>query len=235
MILSCLLLALTGISISAQPLHIPIETPEQNKAFSEFNHHVAGFFLLAIGMLAFLSHTSSKLSFLGKVWPFLFILPGLYLAFMSDPDVWPMGHQTWLQAFQNNKEALQHKIYAGLLFALGIVEFQRERGKLGPFLAAWSFPVLAVFGAVLLFFHEHGNAAGEMAHSMPGMQHHATHVMTESMLKVQRQHLWFSIVGFGVALFKFISDGKFWKRSLFQFLWPACISVLGILLILYSE
>lgn len=232
--LFCLLLVLSIISsASAQPLHIPMDTPQQDKAFSEFNHHVAGWFLLAIAILAFLARCSSRLSWLGKIWPVLFILPGLYLALMSDPDVWPMGDQNWLQAFQTNPEASQHKAYSALLLALGILEFHRSRGKLGWFLNTWSFPLLAIFGAVLLFFHPH-NSAGEMTHSMPGMSH-GSHIMTDSMVKVQREHFWFSIVGFGVALFKFLSDGKFWKRSFVPFLWPVCISILGVLLILYME
>ncbi len=233
--LMCSLVVLMAPSVvPAQPLHLAIETPEQDRAFSEFNHHLAGFFLLAIGILAFLSHASKKLSFLGKTWPFFFILPGLYLAFMSDPDVWPMGNQSWLQAVQGNPEAAQHKIYSALLLALGVLEFQRSRGKLGKFLATWSFPILAIFGAVLLFFHHHhGAAAGEMMRSMPGMHH--GHVMTASMLKIQKEHFWFSIVGFGVTIFKFLADGNFWKRAFVPFLWPVCMSVLGVLLILYTE
>ena len=31
--------------------------------------------------------------------------------------------------------------------------------------------------------------------------------MTETMLKVQNQHFWFSIAGFAVALLKFLHDG----------------------------
>jgi len=221
--------------VHSQPLHIPIETPEQDRAFSEFNHHLAGFFLLAIGIFAFLSRATKKLSFLGTVWPFFFILPGMYLAFMSDPDVWPMGTQSWLQAAEVNPEAAQHKIYAALLLALGVLEFQRSRRRLGKFLATWSFPVLAIFGAVLLFFHQHHGAAGEeMMHTMPGMNL-SDHIMSGSMMKIQKEHFWFSMVGFGVTLLKFLADGNFWKRAFVPYLWPVCMSALGILLLLYAE
>lgn len=251
-----LMLALLWIIVpyfaAAQIIHIPTETPEQGKAFSEFNHRMAGVFLLAIGVLAAASHASAKVSFLGKVWPLLFILPGLYLAAMSDPEVWPMGTQSWIEAFQKNLEARQHKIFAIVLISMGILEFQRARGRLGKFLATWSFPALAVFGAVLLFFHPHsvdaptpgaGHDMAGMSHDMPGMTHgapasepqHGGHVMDETMLKVQNQHFWFSIVGFAVALFKFLHDGNFWKKPFVLYLWPGFISVLGFLLIFYSE
>src|SRR5512133_1619555 len=89
-------LLLAGFLLShahAQPLHVPIETAAQDKAFSEFNHHLAGWFVLSIGMLAFLAAYQPELSSLGRIWPFLFMAAGVYLAFMSDPDVWPMGPQ----------------------------------------------------------------------------------------------------------------------------------------------
>ena len=89
----------------AQIIHIPAQTPEQGKAFSEFNHRMTGVFLMATGILAAAGLAPRKLSVLGRIWPLLFILPGLYLAVMSDPEVWPMGAQSWLEAFQANPEA----------------------------------------------------------------------------------------------------------------------------------
>lgn len=230
-------MALVAIDIAAgdaQPLHIPIQSPEQDKAFSEFNHHIAGYFLLAIGIMAILSRSSKRLSFLRYVWPFLFVLPGLYLAFMSDPDVWPMGNQGLFNALLSNPEARQHKIYSLLLIAFGVLEFQRSRSRLRPFLSTWSFPLLAAFGAILLFFHEHGSAHDEMAHAMNGM-HSAGHTLTDSMKKIQTEHFWFSTVGFFIIFFKLIFDGNFWKRPFVPYLWPACLSLLGVLLLAYSE
>jgi hypothetical protein len=229
-----LLFVFAALPAAAQPIHVPIETAAQDKAFSEFNHHLAGWFLLSIGILAFLGGIRPELTALTRVWPFLFLFAGLYLAFMSDPGVWPMGRQGWVEAFRSNPEAAQHKIYALLLLALGVIELQRSRGKLHGLLALWAFPALALFGAVLLFFHPHGSGAHDMAGSMPGM-HHSGHAMTESMRTVQREHFWFSITGFGVVLFKFLADGRFWNKPFLPYLWPACISALGVLLILYHE
>ena len=63
--------------------------------------------------------------------------------------------------------------------------------------------------------------------------HH--HHMTPSMLLVEREHFWFMIVGLGVALFKLISDGKFWHRRFVPYVWPSGMVLLGILLVLYQE
>lgn len=61
------------------------------------------------------------------------------------------------------------------------------------------------------------------------------HHMTPSMLLVEREHFWFMIVGLGVALFKLISDGKFWHRRFIPYVWPSGMVLLGILLVLYKE
>lgn len=234
LLLISLLVLTAALPAFGQPLHLPLEAAGQDQAFSEFNHHLAGWFLLAIGILAFAGALSPGRSPAEKIWPFLFMLPGLYLAFMSDPDVWPMGRQSWIQAFTGNPEAAQHKTFALLLISLGLVEFQRSRGRLPQALAVWSFPVLALFGAVLLFFHPHPGAGAGMPPAMPGM-HHGGHAMTESMLTVQREHFWFSVTGFCVMICKFLADSRFWKRAFVPFLWPSFIAVLGVLLILYKE
>ena len=62
-----------------------------------------------------------------------------------------------------------------------------------------------------------------------------SHQMSEGMLKVERQHFWFTVVGLAVALFKFVSDGKLWHRSLVLHLWPGCVTLLGVLLVFYTE
>ena len=67
----------------------------------------------------------------------------------------------------------------------------------------------------------------------PSSSHH--HQMTPSMMLVEREHFWFMIIGLGVALFKFISDGKFWRERFAQYAWPSGIMLLGVLLVFYQE
>jgi hypothetical protein len=65
----------------------------------------------------------------------------------------------------------------------------------------------------------------------PGHHHH----MTPSMMLVEREHFWFMIVGLGVALFKLISDGKFWRGRFVPYAWPSGMVLLGVLLVFYRE
>jgi len=60
----------------------------------------------------------------------------------------------------------------------------------------------------------------------------------ESMHHIQKQHLWFSLTGFGVVLTNGVAGltttpqkwQHFFKRA-----WPALLIILGVLLTLYTE
>jgi hypothetical protein len=97
-----------------------------------------------------------------------------------------------------------------------------------------------------LLHHDHSmmHASGRVegpAHSETtapeGVDSHngGKHLMNAAMVKVEHQHLWFALVGLAVVLFKVVHDGEMWRRSFVPFLWPSCIAVLGMLLVLYTE
>lgn len=64
---------------------------------------------------------------------------------------------------------------------------------------------------------------------------HQHHLMNASMLRVEREHMWFMIVGLAIALFKFLSDGDFFHSRIIQYIWPSCMVLLGFMLVLYRE
>ena len=277
---------ITGLPAAA----VSVAEQDPNKPASELNHHLAGYALIAIGALVIAGYSSEKLRPLQLVWPFLFVAAGLFLAAWSDAEIWPRGNLSWRFLIHHDPEARLHKIYALLLILLGIIEYLRARAKLNRFWRAWAFPLLALVGAGLLLFHDHGQTSGasspearqymvsgwaaraaDAPDSMPGMHHHAletdspraddqvgtstsmeegsndmpehqahsasahSHEMSEGMLRVERQHLWFTVVGLGVALFKFVSDSALWRRSVALRLWPGFITLLGVLLVFYTE
>ncbi len=236
---TALFLLLVPTVLLAGPLNIHIQNAAQDRAFSEMNHHIAGVMLILIGIFAILGE--SGFNIFKKTWPVLFLLGGVYLLMMSDPDVWPMGNEGWISIFRDNPEAAQHKIYALLLIALGILELQRARGRLPRYLALWGFPAFAVFGAVLLFFHKHMTGdinigMGQEMQNMPGMDDMLLgHDMAATMEKIKSEHLCYSVVGSVVAFFKFASDGDYIRRKFIKFIWPALICFLGVLLVIYTE
>jgi len=318
-VLACLI-SIAVFSVVAVPALAQTAGLDPNRGPSEFNHHVAGYALIGVGLLVIAGRISPRLRWLQWLWPFLFIFAGLFLATWSDAEIWPRGNLTWTWLVHHDPEARQHKVYAFLLLAIGVIEYLRARGHLGRFWRAWSFPALAVFGAAFLLMHDHGGNSGvhtsevhaylvnpalnpdgerwpteaaalpfapgaNSSHDMADMNsHHMDHAgmgrgtassdqpddntsdppddpdshsvmaanssppehsarsaahqhhqMTPAMLLVEREHFWFMIVGFAIALFKFISDGDFWRRRFVPYLWPSGMVLLGILLTLYHE
>ena len=133
---------------------------DPNRGPSEFNHHVAGYALIAVGGIVLSALHSSRLRAMRFVWPLLFLSAGIFLAVWSDAEIWPRGNLNWAWLLHHDREAGQHKIYAFLLIAVGCVEYLRARGWLRGFWRVWSFPILAVIGAGLLLVHDHGHGGG---------------------------------------------------------------------------
>ncbi|HEY0703585.1 MAG TPA: hypothetical protein VGD60_12535 [Candidatus Acidoferrales bacterium] len=213
-----------GMDMSQAP-----ESPERqakhlkDKKESEFNHHLAGFLVIVAGIfLLTQDRLAKRWPRVRYVWPWCFLLAGLYLALFSDTEIWPVGHESLWFAIHDNPEDLQHKTFAVILLFLGVVELQRARGKLKALWSAWAFPVFGMVGAILLLFHHHG-----------GGMHGAHHM--ETMAHIKSEHLGFAIVGGGVALTKGLSEIDGGWQGLFKKVWPTLMIILGILLMLYTE
>ena len=93
------------------------ELVDPNKEPSEFNHHMAGFALIGVGILVLTGLVFPQLRPVPFIWPLLFILAGLFLAAWSDGEIWPRGNLSWAFLLHHDPEARQHKIYAILLIA----------------------------------------------------------------------------------------------------------------------
>jgi copper resistance protein D len=194
-----------------------------DKRESEFNHHMAGLFVVLAGIFVLgEERLANRWSFLHYAWPACFLAAGFYLLVFSDTEIWPFGPQTPWHAVTHNPEDLQHKIFSVILLALGYVELQRVRGRYKGAWTAWFFPAVAMTGAILLLFHEHG---GDME---------APNAM-ETMNHIQHEHFWFASVGFGIALTNGLAEvGSKWTR-IYKNTWPTLLIVLGFLLMFYTE
>ena len=194
-----------------------------DKKESEFNHHLAGFFVILAGFFILAEVMLSKRgSFLRFAWPSCFLLSGLFLLVFSDTELWPFGPQSWWYGLTHNPEDLQHKTFAVILLALGVFEVQRARGMFKSVWARWLFPVLACCGSVMLLFHEHHSG-------MHGAEH-----MT-AMARIQAEHFNFAATGFGIGIFRGLSEVPTRWQVMFARLWPLLMTVLGVLLMLYHE
>src|SRR5260370_3717066 len=194
-----------------------------DKKESEFIDHVAGFFVIFAGIFIFgQSAPARRWSFLRFAWPACFLLSGLFLLVFSDTELWHFGPQGWWYGLTQNREDLQHKAFAVILLALGLIEVQRARGVLKSAWAAWVFPVLAFCGSVMLLFHQHH-----------GGMHGPDHMTV--MARIQAQHLSLSAADFGIGVFKGLSELPTRWQEIFARLWSLLVIVLRVLLMLYTE
>jgi copper resistance protein D len=197
-----------------------------DKKESEFNHHLAGVFVILAALFILTeSFVRPRFPLLKFVWPLCFLGAGIFLLVFSDTELWPFGPRSWWWGLTQNREDLQHKTFAVLLLALAYIEIQRARGVLTAAWSAWVFPVLSFFGSLLLFFHEH--------HSGMGGGDHMAHMAI--MQRIQSEHFNFSISGFAIGLLKGLSEVRSRWQIVFARLWPVAMIVLGILLLLYVE
>lgn len=152
------------ISDAAGSQHIGLESSgwdgsAEGKAYSEFNHRLAGVLVMLIG----LGELHSGLGHGLLPWT-RFLLPGAmltagsYLVVWSDHDAWPIGPETFMETFFGEDiSTLQHKLYALLLLAVGTIELFRRSGRLLSGYWALPLPAYAVGGGVALFLHIHSD------------------------------------------------------------------------------
>src|SRR6266481_3471009 len=194
-----------------------------DKKESEFNHHLAGFFVALAGVFVlFEPHLAKRWALVKYVWPACFLLAGIFVLVWSDTELWPFAHRQWLEALQNNREVLQHKTFAILLFGLGAVEWQRARGALLTAWSGWLFPLVAISGSIILIFHQHEGG-------MVGPHH------METMARIQSQHLSYTACGLGIGVTKGLSELARDRAGIFTRTWPLLLVVLGTLLMFYRE
>lgn len=190
-------------------------------AYSEFNHHLAGVFILLIA----LSEVRQAMGWPALAWT-RFLLPGaltlggVFLLIWSDHEAWPVGSLTFVQTFfGDDPEILQHKTYGILACAVGTIEFLRRQGWFAH--AAWTIPLplFAIVGGLMLFSHSHGD-------------HPAAH-------KIALHHAIMGTMAITAGSAKFMSG---WRprqlaeeRSYWELAWAGLVLVIGLQLLIYSE
>lgn len=190
------------------------------KAYSEFNHHLAGIFVLIMGLTELRAALGiGALSWTRFLLPVAMVLAGSFLIGWSDHEAWPIGALTFAQTFFGSDwEIVQHKLFGALLWGVGAVETWRRLGRLTH--PAWRVPLpaLAVVGGLSLFLHSHG--AHPAAHKI-AVHHAVMGAMAVTAGSSKLAATWHSNRSSRVARW--------------ELLWSAFVILIGTQLLIYSE
>ena len=184
-------------------------------AWSEYNHHLAGLLVLAIGLLALLDRTGKAPW--ARNWPLLFLLLGGFLWFKADPEVWPLG-DVGFWASLRDPEVVQHRIFVLLIAGFAIFEWRVRTGRIGSPRAALVFPSIIALGAALLLTHSH-----------------ALSNIKEQLL-IELSHVPLALAGMTAGAARWLElrlDGP--GSRVAGWVWPPAFMVVGLILLFYRE
>jgi copper resistance protein D len=136
----------------AEPLLAPVTRREPiERAWSEYNHHWAGFFVLTMGLLAALDRLGVGVA---RHWPLVLLGLAGFLFVRNDPRAWPLGPAGFWESFAL-PDVLQHRAFVALVIALAVFEWMVRTGRLRERPWAYVFPLLCALGGGLLLTHSH--------------------------------------------------------------------------------
>jgi putative copper resistance protein D len=197
------------------------ELPPRNAAdiaWSEYNHHWSGLFVLAIGVLSLLNAAGLRWA---RHWPLLFVALAAFLFLRSDPEVWPLG-DIGLLASLRDIEVLQHRLFVVLIAAFGIFEWRVRTGRSVKPWAQLVFPLLCAGGGTLLLTHSHAIAN------------------LKDQLLIELTHTPLAVTGIVAGWARWLElrlDPKAnpfaWRVA--HWLWPVCFILVGLMLLNYRE
>jgi len=193
------------------------ELPPRNAddiAWSEYNHHWSGLFVVAIGVLALLNRAGARWA---RHWPLIFLGLAGFLLIRSDPEVWPIGDIGLIESLRD-VEVVQHRIFAMLPIAFGLFEWAVRTDRLRAPWAAYVFPLICAGGGALLLTHSHAIAN------------------VKDQLLIEWTHIPLALAAIVAGWSRWLElrlPGRVAQAS--SWVWPCCFVLIGLLLVLYRE
>jgi putative copper resistance protein D len=188
---------------------------DADRAWSEFNHHWAGIFVVAMGLLA-LVHATGRVRW-ARHWPLVFLGLAGFLLVRNDPGAWPLGPLGFWESMRY-PEVLQHRIFILLVIAFGIFEWLVRTDRVRLHGAALVFPLLCAVGGGLLLTHSHAGLNLKQEYLIE-----VTHVPLGVLAMVTGWSRW-------LELRLLPSASRLPGR-----IWPIAFTLIGVVLILYRE
>jgi copper resistance protein D len=183
-------------------------------AWSEYNHHWAGVFVLFLGLLGALAQTRGYRSM--RYWPLILVGLAAFIFLRADPEGWPLGPDNFWESIQDG-EVLQHKAFALLIVLFAVFELRVQLGKASA-RAAYLFPAVCALGGALLLTH---------SHSLDNIKEQVLAELSHAPIAIVAV-----LAGWSRWLQVRLPAGQ---GGLASRIWPACFVVIGAILLNYRE
>ena len=183
-------------------------------AWSEYNHHWSGLFVLAIGILALISQAGVRWA---RHWPLAFLGLAVFLFLRSDPEVWPLGSEGFFASLRD-VEVLQHRFFVLLTVAFALFEWRVRAGGWRSRWAPLVFPLLTAIGGAALLTHQHAIAN------------------VKEQLLIELTHTPLALAGIAAGWARWLeirADGRVARIA--GWVWPVCFVLIGLILLDYRE
>lgn len=184
-------------------------------AWSEYNHHAAGFFVFTMGLLALLDRTGRARW--ARHWPLGFLGLAAFLFVRNDPRAWPLGPAGFWESMVL-PDVLQHRLVVVVVVALAMFEWMVRSGRLTRPGGRLVFPLLCASGGALLLTHSHA----------------MFNLKTEFLAEVS--HAPMGLLGVVMAWGRWLevrlpaADGR-----VPGWIWAAAFAAIGLILLVYRE
>lgn len=201
---------------AAAPMEDTLATRQPEEyAWSEYNHHAAGFFVFTMGLLALLDRTGR--AGWARHWPLGFLGLAAFLLVRNDPRAWPLGPAGFWESMVL-PDVLQHRLVVLLVVALAVFEWRVRSARLTRPGGRLVFPLLCASGGALLLTHSHA----------------MFNLKTEFLAEVS--HAPMGLLGVVMAWGRWLevrlpaADGR-----IPGWIWAACMTAVGLILLVYRE
>jgi putative copper resistance protein D len=141
-----------AVAVQESQFIATVGSDNNDKEWSEYNHHWAGLIVLIAGLLALISR--HRTMHWARFWPLSFVLLAVFILLRADPENWPLGPRPFWESF-SAPDVLQHRFAALVIVVFAVFECAVQAGKFRPRWAAYVFPGMCAVGAAMLLTHQH--------------------------------------------------------------------------------
>jgi copper resistance protein D len=184
-------------------------------AWSEYNHHMAGMFVFAMGLCALVERR--RTARWARHWPLIFLGLAAFLFVRNDPRAWPLGPAGFWESMVL-PDVLQHRLAVGVVVAVALFEWQVRTGRLQNPRWRLVFPLLCATGGALILTHSHA----------------MFNLKSEFLAEISHAPLgvFAVLMGWGRWLELRLPEED---RRIPAWVWPVAFTLIGLTLLLYRE